>query len=101
MNLNQPRSARRESKRGIKPPRGKAVSGALDPRSAAVFIRAHVPTIPALAVVLGSGFQHAVAQIEVESRLPFARIPGFPLTSVRARSPMKTLSQESRWETAN
>lgn len=86
MNLDQPRSARRESKRGIKLPRGKALPGALDPRAAAAFIRAHAPTIPALAVVLGSGFQHAVAQIKVESRIPFARIPGFPQTSVHGHA---------------
>lgn len=86
MNLDQPRSARRESKRGIKLPRGSEVSDTLDSRTAATFIRANMPAIPPLAVVLGSGFQHAVERIEIASRIPFARIPGFPRTSVHGHA---------------
>jgi purine-nucleoside phosphorylase len=62
------------------------VPGTPDPRAAAAFIRAHAPAIPALAVVLGSGFQHAVARIKVESRIPFACIPGFSQTRVHGHA---------------
>lgn len=35
------------------------------------------PLRPTLAMVLGSGFQHAVAQMEVEAEVPYGQLPGF------------------------
>ena len=37
---------------------------------------------PTLAIVLGSGFHHALAGLRVEKKIPYAKIPGFPLPSV-------------------
>jgi purine-nucleoside phosphorylase len=37
---------------------------------------------PALALVLGSGFQHALDELEVDARIAYARIPGFPPVGV-------------------
>lgn len=37
---------------------------------------------PTLAIVLGSGFQHALNGLEVEHRISYAELPGFPQTSV-------------------
>jgi purine-nucleoside phosphorylase len=33
---------------------------------------------PTLAVVLGSGFQHAISKLRVESEIPYTKLPGFP-----------------------
>jgi purine-nucleoside phosphorylase len=37
---------------------------------------------PALALVLGSGFQHALDELEVDARIAYAGIPGFPPVGV-------------------
>jgi purine-nucleoside phosphorylase len=37
---------------------------------------------PALAIVLGSGFHHALSNFRVETRIPYAELPGFPRTGV-------------------
>ncbi|MEY2411347.1 MAG: purine-nucleoside phosphorylase [Verrucomicrobiota bacterium] len=37
---------------------------------------------PALAVVLGSGFQSAASQLKVQCRIPYSRLPGFPRPGV-------------------
>ena len=37
---------------------------------------------PTLALVLGSGFQHVLNELEVDARISYARIPGFPLVGV-------------------
>jgi purine-nucleoside phosphorylase len=41
---------------------------------------------PALAVVLGSGFGHAVTRLRVETEVPFAKLPGFPRPGVGGHS---------------
>ncbi len=37
---------------------------------------------PKLALVLGSGFQSALGQLDVDTRIPYTRIPGFPPVGV-------------------
>ncbi len=37
---------------------------------------------PKLGIVLGSGFHHALHELEVERRIPYAKLPGFPRVSV-------------------
>ncbi len=37
---------------------------------------------PTLAIILGSGFHHALAGLRVEKKIPYGKIPGFPLPSV-------------------
>ena len=41
---------------------------------------------PKLAIVLGSGFHHVLNELEVEARLAYAKIPGFPPTGVTGHS---------------
>jgi purine-nucleoside phosphorylase len=37
---------------------------------------------PTLAIVLGSGFHHVLARLRVEKKVPYAKIPGFPVPTV-------------------
>src|SRR5690242_20197507 len=37
---------------------------------------------PTLALVLGSGFHHVLAELRVEKKISYAKIPGFPVPSV-------------------
>src|ERR1035438_4176864 len=37
---------------------------------------------PALAIVLGSGFHHALAELRVGQKIAYAKIPGFPKPTV-------------------
>ncbi len=37
---------------------------------------------PKLAIVLGSGFNHALRELDIEGEIPYARLPGFPKPSV-------------------
>ena len=41
---------------------------------------------PSLAIVLGSGFQHAVAGLDVVNEIPYAKLPGFPKPGVQGHS---------------
>jgi len=41
---------------------------------------------PTLALVLGSGFQNAISELDVEARLAYARIPGFPPVGVKGHA---------------
>lgn len=45
-------------------------------------IRRLSPQRPTLAIVLGSGFHHVLAEMEVEARVAYAKIPGFPPVGV-------------------
>jgi purine-nucleoside phosphorylase len=40
------------------------------------------PLRPALAIILGSGFQHIIDSLRESSCIPYARLPGFPKTNV-------------------
>src|SRR5258706_8030467 len=37
---------------------------------------------PALAIVLGSGFHHVLAELHVDKKIPYGKIPGFPKPTV-------------------
>jgi purine-nucleoside phosphorylase len=40
------------------------------------------PLRPALAIVLGSGFHHALTELRVDKKISYAKIPGFPKPTV-------------------
>jgi purine-nucleoside phosphorylase len=44
------------------------------------------PLRPTLAIVLGSGFHHALAELRVAKKISYARIPGFPKTAVNGHA---------------
>jgi purine-nucleoside phosphorylase len=52
------------------------------PKAAAARLRALSRLRPTLAIVLGSGFHHAVSGLDVERKIPYARLPGFPSVGV-------------------
>lgn len=49
---------------------------------AAAFLKKRVGPAPALALVLGSGFHPGPAGLQVTARIPYAKIPGFPVPTV-------------------
>ena len=53
-----------------------------DPRAAAARLKQLSPMRPTLAVVLGSGFHHVVSELRVRAEISYARLPGFPPTTV-------------------
>jgi purine-nucleoside phosphorylase len=52
------------------------------PSAAAARLRRVGRLRPALALVLGSGFHHALTALRVEQKIPYAKIPGFPRPTV-------------------
>jgi purine-nucleoside phosphorylase len=55
----------------------------MNPTTTASLIRRRSKLRPALALVLGSGFQCLVPHIEVEREFPFTELPGFPPVGVQ------------------
>jgi purine-nucleoside phosphorylase len=53
-----------------------------DAKSTAALLKKETPLRPSLAMVLGSGFQHALAQFEVLREIAYGQIPGFPTVGV-------------------
>ena len=53
-----------------------------NPRTAAARLKKISSLRPALAMVLGSGFQHALSTLRVEGKISYAKIPGFPKPTV-------------------
>ena len=53
-----------------------------DVSSAVDALRAELRQPPTLAIVLGSGFQDALAALPVQTEIPYAKIPGFPRPTV-------------------
>jgi purine-nucleoside phosphorylase len=53
-----------------------------EPNVAAAWLKKASPLCPTLAIVLGSGFHHALMELRVEKKIPYAKIPGFPKTTV-------------------
>ena len=53
-----------------------------DPRPVAARLRKACSLRPALGLVLGSGFQHALPRLQVAAELPYESIPGFPTPQV-------------------
>lgn len=57
--------------------------GSTEARRAADAVRERIgDTIPAAAIILGSGLGGLTEQMDVTARVPFAEIPGFPATAV-------------------
>ncbi len=53
-----------------------------DPRIAAARLKKLSRLRPTLAIVLGSGFHHALTALRVDKRIPYRKLPGFPPTGV-------------------
>src|SRR5258705_12829190 len=53
-----------------------------DPRAAAVRLKNLSRLRPPLAMVLGSGFHHVLAELQVDEKIPYAKLPGFPPVGV-------------------
>jgi purine-nucleoside phosphorylase len=52
------------------------------PQTAAARLKKMSRLRPALAIVLGSGFHHVLTALRVDKRIPFTRLPGFPIPRV-------------------
>ena len=53
-----------------------------DFQTAAARLKKISPLRPKLAIVLGSGFHHVLAELRVAATIPYAKIPGFPKPTV-------------------
>lgn len=53
-----------------------------DPKLTAAFLKKATPLRPTLAMVLGSGFQHALDHFEPALEVPYGQLPGFPTVGV-------------------
>ena len=53
-----------------------------NPKTAAARLKKVSPLRPKLAIVLGSGFHHVLAELRVEKKISYAKIPGFPKPTV-------------------
>jgi purine-nucleoside phosphorylase len=52
------------------------------PQTAAARLKKFSPLRPTLAIVLGSGFHHALTELRVAKTISYAKIPGFPKPTV-------------------
>lgn len=59
------------------------MNSATSPRTAAAALKKVSRLRPRLAIVLGSGFHHAVAELQVEDKISYEKIPGFPRPTVK------------------
>src|SRR5438876_1151454 len=48
-----------------------------NPKTTAALLRKQTQIRPALAMILGSGFQSALTQMKVETEIPYGQLPGF------------------------
>src|SRR5947209_2077645 len=55
---------------------------AAQPATAAARLRKLSHLRPTLALVLGSGFHHVLDQLQVDVRIPYSKLPGFPSLTV-------------------
>jgi len=53
-----------------------------NPQSTAALLKQITPLRPTLAMVLGSGFQHALAYFETAAEIPYGKLPGFPTVGI-------------------
>src|SRR5271154_3043793 len=53
-----------------------------NPQTAAARLKKVSPLRPTLAIVLGSGFHHALTELRVDKKISYAKIPGFPKPTV-------------------
>jgi purine-nucleoside phosphorylase len=54
----------------------------MNAQAAAVLLKKISPLRPTLAIVLGSGFHHALTELRVAKKISYAKIPGFPKPTV-------------------
>lgn len=57
-------------------------SSIIAPQTAAARLKKISPLRPKLAIVLGSGFHHVLAELKVAKKISYAKIPGFPKPTV-------------------
>jgi purine-nucleoside phosphorylase len=53
-----------------------------NPQTAAARLKKISPLRPTLAIVLGSGFHHALTELRMDKKISYAKIPGFPKPTV-------------------
>jgi len=53
-----------------------------DPKVTAALLKKETPLRPVLAMVLGSGFQHALAHFDAGLEIAYGKLPGFPTVGV-------------------
>src|SRR5260221_14355707 len=53
-----------------------------NPQTVAARLKKVSPLRPTLAIVLGSGFHHALTELRVDKKISYAKIPGFPKPAV-------------------
>jgi hypothetical protein len=53
------------------------------PQTAATRLKKVSPLRPTLAIMLGSGFHHALTELRVDKKISYAKIPGFPCKDAR------------------
>jgi purine-nucleoside phosphorylase len=56
------------------------------PQIAAARLKKISPLLPTLAIVLGSGFHHALTELRVTKKISYAKIPGFPKPTVNGHA---------------
>src|SRR5512140_2038262 len=66
--------------------RGPERPGTQDPAAAAARLQELSALRPVLALVLGSGFGHAITNLQTDVRVPYSALPGFPPTTVACHS---------------
>ncbi len=49
-------------------------------------IRARTPLVPEVAIILGTGLGALADEVAVEARIPYAEIPGFPVSTVESHA---------------
>src|ERR1043166_7549418 len=54
----------------------------ISPRLASAFLKKQSALRPTLAMILGSGFQHALSELTVALEIPYGQLPGFPSVGV-------------------
>jgi purine-nucleoside phosphorylase len=57
-----------------------------NPQTTAARLKKISPLRPTLAIVLGSGFHHALTELRVAKKISYAKIPGFPKPTVSGHS---------------
>src|SRR3990172_1937183 len=53
-----------------------------EPKAAATRLRSISRLLPTLAIALGSGFHHVLSELDVDKKISYAKLPGFPPVGV-------------------
>jgi purine-nucleoside phosphorylase len=65
--------------------------------AAAAAVRERSPLRPAAAIILGTGLGALAERIEVETAIPYAEVPGFPLSTVESHTGRLLLGRLAGW----